>query len=117
MAPHLEPADNDKPTAHVSWNENGFWQGDLFIGDADCPEAFFTLKRGQTKDDAVAKARASWPGVPISVIDPEDDDGDDDFDECPTCKGRGLVNPLTAPDKFFCVGTTDCPDCDGTGRF
>ena len=37
-------------------------------------------------------------------------------DECPTCKGRGTVNPLTAPKDFFCVGTTDCPHCDGTGR-
>lgn len=36
--------------------------------------------------------------------------------ECSTCKGRGTVNPLTAPPGFFCVGTTDCPDCDGTGE-
>lgn len=34
---------------------------------------------------------------------------------CPTCMGRGTVNPLTAPKDFFCVGTADCPDCDGTG--
>lgn len=41
----------------------------------------------------------------------------DDSDRCPTCKGTGYVNPLTAPADFFCVGTTDCPHCDGTGRF
>lgn len=40
---------------------------------------------------------------------------DEDWPECPTCKGRGTVNPLTAPPGFFCVGTTDCPKCDGSG--
>ena len=37
---------------------------------------------------------------------------------CPTCKGRGTVNPLTPnlPEDFFCVGVTDCPTCDGTGE-
>jgi hypothetical protein len=34
---------------------------------------------------------------------------------CPTCKGRGTVNPITAPKGFFCVGSVDCPTCDGTG--
>lgn len=43
------------------------------------------------------------------------DGHDPDFD-CPTCKGRGTVNPLTAPAGFFCTGTTDCPTCDGTGK-
>lgn len=38
------------------------------------------------------------------------------LDTCPSCKGRGLVNPLTAPKDFFCVGTTDCPDCEGSGK-
>lgn len=37
-------------------------------------------------------------------------------DRCPTCKGKGTVNPLTAPDDFFCTGTTDCPTCDGSGE-
>ncbi len=48
-------------------------------------------------------------------------DGEDseevDWDECPTCRGSGTVNPLTAPSDFFCAGTTACPHCDGTGRF
>jgi DnaJ-class molecular chaperone len=29
---------------------------------------------------------------------------------CPTCKGRGTINPLTAPKGFFCVSTTECPN-------
>jgi DnaJ-class molecular chaperone len=54
------------------------------------------------------------------------DDGDEDYDypdqdeinlnPCPTCRGGGTVNPLTAPEGFFCTGTTDCPDCEGTGE-
>lgn len=40
---------------------------------------------------------------------------DDDF-KCPTCKGTGTVNPLTAPKGFFCVSSTDCPHCDGLGE-
>lgn len=36
--------------------------------------------------------------------------------DCPTCGGRGVVNPLTAPEGFFCVSTTDCPTCDGSGE-
>jgi DnaJ-class molecular chaperone len=46
--------------------------------------------------------------------DPFEDDGED-F-KCPTCNGRGTVNPLTVPPGFFCTGITDCPDCDGTGE-
>lgn len=44
------------------------------------------------------------------------DDNLEPWPECPTCKGRGTVNPLTAPEGFFCVSTTDCPMCDGTGE-
>lgn len=40
---------------------------------------------------------------------------DDDYpeDECPTCLGRGTVDPLTA--DHFCTSTATCPDCDGKG--
>lgn len=31
--------------------------------------------------------------------------------ERPTCGGRGVVNPLTAPASFFCTGTTDYAVC------
>ena len=41
---------------------------------------------------------------------------EEEWPKCPTCKGRGTVNPLTAPEWFFCVGTTDCPTCEGTGE-
>lgn len=51
---------------------------------------------------------------PIDYQDDYDDAPDDEL--CATCKGRGTVNPLTAPDWFFCVGTTLCPDCDGSGE-
>lgn len=34
---------------------------------------------------------------------------------CPTCKGDGRVNPLTAPKGFLCLSATDCPDCEGKG--
>lgn len=32
-------------------------------------------------------------------------------------KGVGKPEPgkMTAPKGFFCVGTTDCPTCDGSG--
>lgn len=43
-------------------------------------------------------------------------DEDDAEYLCPTCKGRGLVNPLTAPEGFFCAVTTECPTCEGTGE-
>lgn len=44
---------------------------------------------------------------------------DEELEPCPTCKGRKTVNPLTAPDRpgFLCLGTTLCPDCDGSGLF
>ena len=47
------------------------------------------------------------------------DERDDPPVDCPTCKGRGTVNPLTAPNRpdFLCLGTTTCPDCNGTGEF
>lgn len=51
------------------------------------------------------------------MSDPHDDhDPFDDYERCWTCKGRGVLNPLTAPLDFFCVGTTTCPDCYGTGE-
>jgi DnaJ-class molecular chaperone len=36
---------------------------------------------------------------------------------CPTCKGSGVVNPLTAPSWYFCVAATTCPACDGSGEW
>lgn len=62
------------------------------------------LGEGDTYEDEVMRAFAR--------LSDEDEAG---F-RCPTCRGRGLVNPLTAPPDFFCAGTTDCPHCDGTGE-
>lgn len=40
-------------------------------------------------------------------------------EDCPTCLGLGMVNPLTPdnrlPRNFLCLGTTTCPRCDGSG--
>lgn len=47
----------------------------------------------------------------------QDDEPDPMPDPCPTCKGRGTINPLTAPAGTVVLGTTICPDCDGTGEF
>lgn len=41
---------------------------------------------------------------------------DDEDLQCHDCKGTGYVNPLTAPKGFFCVSTTECPSCEGTGE-
>jgi len=47
-------------------------------------------------------------------FDEEDEITDDDL-VCPYCRGTGYVNPLTARPAQFCVGTTDCEACDGSG--
>lgn len=36
-------------------------------------------------------------------------------DQCPTCRGAGTVNPLTAPHGFLAITTTTCPTCEGIG--
>ena len=64
---------------------------------------------------------STWCECQKKMVEPSMCNGCDDFEDiepepCPTCKGRGVVNPLTAPDWFFCVGSTDCPACDGTGE-
>jgi DnaJ-class molecular chaperone len=60
------------------------------------------LPPGVTDDDIDREAPGYWDEPEFACV-------------CRTCKGRGTVNPLTAPADFFCVGTTDCPTCDGTG--
>lgn len=34
---------------------------------------------------------------------------------CPCCHGSGVVHPLTSPSWFLCLGTSECPVCDGRG--
>lgn len=63
----------------------------------------------------------SWCECRKAMVPDEECRGCDDFADtepqpCPICKGRGTVNPLTAPNDFFCVSTTDCPACDGAGE-
>ena len=43
-------------------------------------------------------------------------DAYDEPEQCCTCKGSGIVNPLTAPEGFLCFSVTECPTCDGTGE-
>jgi DnaJ-class molecular chaperone len=45
-------------------------------------------------------------------------DADEEWPKCPTCGGRGTVNPLTPnlPQGFLCLSTTDCPNCEGSGE-
>lgn len=79
-----------------------FWPGCLSPVDGGCADCPATLRE-------------------ISSDDPlyEFYDGDDDDYEmlpCPTCRGDGTVNPLTAPAGYVCFVTTECPTCDGTGE-
>ena len=53
-------------------------------------------------------------------FDPYEEDFWRDFDcepECPTCRGTGIVNALTAPKDmpYFVASHADCPHCDGAG--
>jgi hypothetical protein len=68
--------DHSNDTALVTLHEKGFWQADLFCGAVDWddrdwedgtpPDDFFTLKVGQSMEDAFARAREKWPGVQVS---------------------------------------------------
>lgn len=42
-------------------------------------------------------------------------DESEEWPACPTCQGSGMVNPLTAPEGFLCLSTTECPSCEGSG--
>jgi DnaJ-class molecular chaperone len=61
-------------------------------------------------------------GISVSGLPNEDDEMSDLYDDqewiqrCLICGGEGTVNPLTAPEGFFCAGVADCPACDGTGE-
>lgn len=66
---------------------------------------------------------SDYPNIPSKydygddlAIDRSDDATVWDEGPCPTCKGKGRVNPLTAPIWFFCLAGEDCPTCDGSGE-
>lgn len=56
-------------------------------------------------------------GCLADEIADRDEEPEYENDDCPTCEGRGTVNPLTRnlPADFLCLGTTTCPRCDGDG--
>ncbi len=83
-------------TALVSFNESGFWQAELFDGESDEPETFFTMSPDATAEQCAAKARAKWPLAKVEIV-------------CAICDGDGEL-PVGDCDD----GT--CWTCDGTGR-
>lgn len=36
---------------------------------------------------------------------------------CLTCRGSGYINPLTSPPGHLCLGSEECPSCEGTGNY
>lgn len=73
--------------AVISRHEKGFWQGDLYVdashlsGDEMeqmglAPDAFFTLGRGSTEDEARIASVKAWPAAVVVVADDEEDSHD-----------------------------------------
>jgi hypothetical protein len=71
----------------VSQHERGFWQADFYFGgtqytghEMECmglaPDGFRTFSKGGSREDAIERARAEWPGAQISVV--EDEPGGDE---------------------------------------
>ncbi len=82
--------------AIVSYNDNGFWQADLFDGDADEPDAFFTMSVNDTAEQCADKAKVKWPLASVEII-------------CAVCSGDGEI-PVDDDDGV-------CQACDGFGKF
>ena len=68
----------------VSMNEKGFPQADLFLEtnhdddlDGAAADQFFTMKRGDTIEAAVAKAKAKWPKARLMIADVCETDNED----------------------------------------
>lgn len=68
----------------VSMNEKGFPQADLFYEtnwdddlDGCAADAFFTMKRGDTIADAVAKAEAKWPDARVMIAAEDENDNEE----------------------------------------
>jgi hypothetical protein len=67
----------------VSMHEKGFPQADMYHDAAEipawefealgmAPDDFFTMSRGDTPHDAVAKAKERWPEAFVVAVYPED---------------------------------------------
>lgn len=70
----------------VSMHEKGFPCADLYrdVGEWDeddwegaCPDAFFTMKRGDTLEQAAARAKMKWPNADVQVQNMTDEETDD----------------------------------------
>lgn len=68
----------------VSMHDKGFPSADLYIGanwDDDlegfAPDSFFTMKRGDSLDAAVAKAKDKWPGARVMIAEESENDDEE----------------------------------------
>lgn len=66
----------------VSMHEKGFPCADLYRcvdgwdendWDGAVPDAFFTMKRGDTLEQAAARAKMKWPGADVQICHEADD--------------------------------------------
>lgn len=81
--------DPEQDLVIVSMHERGFPQADFYQGMAKydacefrcigaSPDSFFTMKRGDTIEQAFIKARKEWPNALIVPAEVEDDDVEDE---------------------------------------
>ena len=68
----------------VSMHEKGFPSADLYVEtnwDDDlegvAPDGFFTMKRGDSLDAAVAKAKDKWPGARVMIAEESENDDEE----------------------------------------
>ena len=70
----------------VSMHEKGFPCADLYrdVGgwneddwEGACPDAFFTMKRGDTLEQAAARAKMKWPGADVYIADVHETDDEE----------------------------------------
>lgn len=66
--------------AIITWNEKGFWQGDLWHDWAPddpegiSPDDFFVCSKDSILSDALLQAATSWPDAFIRVDDDREAD-------------------------------------------
>jgi hypothetical protein len=67
----------------VSWNENGFWQADVYLNttaeewddnSGAPPDGFFTGCKGESETSVIVRAARKWPTADIRSIDIEPDE-------------------------------------------
>jgi len=67
----------------ISWNENGFWQGDLYrdwtpeMPEGVSPDNFFTCLKDADYLEAVRRSIELWPTAFIYVITEEEQEDDE----------------------------------------